>query len=125
MYGNEPAQWDDALTGSRAAARHRQRADAAALLHPRGRDGLREQGRRRHRTDGLTCPGSTYPGRKTAAATIAFGHWSTLGWLSRPDLISTDTGCVWGGCLSAVRIGATTQERELIQVKCAQAQKPG
>jgi len=56
---------------------------------------------------------------------VAFGHWSTLGWLSRPDLLSTDTGCVWGGCLSAVRIGATLDERELIQVKCEQAQKPG
>ena len=65
------------------------------------------------------------PGRKTAAATVAFGHWSTLGWLSRPDLLSTDTGCVWGGCLSAVRIGATLDERELIQVKCEAAQKPG
>jgi bis(5'-nucleosyl)-tetraphosphatase (symmetrical) len=65
------------------------------------------------------------PGRKTAKATVAFGHWSTLGWLSRPDLLSTDTGCVWGGCLSAVRIGATLDDRELIQVKCEQAQKPG
>src|SRR5437868_4356530 len=53
------------------------------------------------------------PGRRTASATVACGHWSTLGWLSRPDLLSTDTGCVWGGCLSAVRIGATLQEREL------------
>lgn len=65
------------------------------------------------------------PGRGTAAATVAFGHWSTLGWLSRPDLLSTDTGCVWGGCLSAVRIGATLDQRELIQVECEQAQKPG
>ena len=65
------------------------------------------------------------PCRKTANATVAFGHWSTLGWLSRPDLLSTDTGCVWGGCLSAVRIGAALDERELIQVKCEQAQKPG
>jgi len=32
---------------------------------------------------------------------------------------------VWGGCLSAVRMGATPQERELIQVKCPQARKPG
>jgi bis(5'-nucleosyl)-tetraphosphatase (symmetrical) len=45
--------------------------------------------------------------------------------VSRPDLISTDTGCIWGGCLSAVRMGATTAERELIQARCPQAQKPG
>ena len=65
------------------------------------------------------------PGRATASATIAFGHWSTLGHINRPDLVALDTGCVWGGCLSAVRIGATLDERERIQVKCEQAQKPG
>ncbi len=65
------------------------------------------------------------PGRRTAGEVVAFGHWSTLGWIDRPDLISLDTGCVWGGCLSAVRLGASAHERELIQVRCPQAQKPG
>ena len=65
------------------------------------------------------------PGRRTAHATVAFGHWSTLGWVSRPDLLATDTGCVWGGCLSAARIGATLAEREHIEVQCPQSQKPG
>ena len=44
------------------------------------------------------------PGRRTAGTTVAFGHWSTLGWLGRPDVIGLDTGCVWGGCLSALRL---------------------
>ena len=56
---------------------------------------------------------------------MAFGHWSTLGWLNRSDLLGLDTGCVWGGCLSAVRFGATFAERELLQVHCEQAQAPG
>jgi bis(5'-nucleosyl)-tetraphosphatase (symmetrical) len=44
------------------------------------------------------------PGRQTAEVdTVAFGHWSTLGWLDRTDVLSLDTGCVWGGCLSALR----------------------
>jgi bis(5'-nucleosyl)-tetraphosphatase (symmetrical) len=60
------------------------------------------------------------PGRRTAGEVVAFGHWSTLGWLDRPDLISLDTGCVWGGCLSAVRLGADGHQRELIQVRCEQ-----
>ena len=55
---------------------------------------------------------------------IAFGHWSTLGYLRRRDIISLDTGCVWGGCLSALRLDAAGAH-ELIQVKCAQAQAPG
>jgi bis(5'-nucleosyl)-tetraphosphatase (symmetrical) len=75
------------------------------------------------------------PGRQTAGITVAFGHWSTLGWLNRPKVVSLDTGCVWGGCLSALRLGGkggsgspttpATLAQELIQVKCAQAQKPG
>jgi bis(5'-nucleosyl)-tetraphosphatase (symmetrical) len=53
---------------------------------------------------------------------IAFGHWSTLGLISRPDLLSLDTGCVWGGKLTAARVDGS--EREIIQVECAQSQRP-
>ena len=124
MYGNEPAQWSDALTGS---ARLRAIVNALTRMRFCSADGVMEF----ESKDGAATapegfmPWFDVPGRKTANATVAFGHWSTLGWLSRPDLLSTDTGCVWGGCLSAVRIGATPGERELIQVKCEQAQKPG
>jgi bis(5'-nucleosyl)-tetraphosphatase (symmetrical) len=56
---------------------------------------------------------------------LAVGHWSTLGLLQRPDLLALDTGCVWGGQLSAVRFGATLAQREVLQVACPQAQQPG
>ncbi|MDM0108902.1 symmetrical bis(5'-nucleosyl)-tetraphosphatase [Variovorax sp. J22R24] len=124
MYGNEPAQWDDALTGS---ARLRVIVNALTRLRFCTAEGVMEF----ESKDGAGAAPEGYmpwfdvPGRRTADATVACGHWSTLGWVSRPDLLSTDTGCVWGGCLSAVRIGRTPQERELIQVKCPQAQKPG
>ncbi|MCW8182232.1 bis(5'-nucleosyl)-tetraphosphatase (symmetrical), partial [Verminephrobacter eiseniae] len=59
------------------------------------------------------------PGRRTAGQLTAFGHWSTLGWIERSDLLGLDTGCVWGGCLSAVRFGATLAQRERLQVRCA------
>ena len=124
MYGNEPAQWRDTLTGS---ARLRIIVNALTRIRFCTPEGVMEF----ESKDGLLpapegyLPWFDVPGRKTATATIACGHWSTLGWRSRPDLLSIDTGCVWGGCLSAVRIGATLDERELIQVKCEQAQKPG
>lgn len=124
MYGNEPAHWSDTLTGS---ARLRAIVNALTRMRFCSADGVMEF----ESKDGAATapegfmPWFDVPGRKTANATVAFGHWSTLGWLSRPDLLSTDTGCVWGGCLSAVRIGATLDERELIQVECEQQQKPG
>jgi bis(5'-nucleosyl)-tetraphosphatase (symmetrical) len=124
MYGNQPAQWNDALTGT-----ERLRVIVNALTRMRlcTSEGVMEfesKDAAGTAPEGY-MPWFDVPNRKTATATVAFGHWSTLGWLSRPDLISTDTGCVWGGCLSAVRFGASAQERELIQVKCAQAQEPG
>jgi bis(5'-nucleosyl)-tetraphosphatase (symmetrical) len=124
MYGNEPAQWNDSLAGS---ARLRVVVNALTRMRFCTAAGAMDF----DSSDSADSPPEGFlpwfdvPGRKTAGATVAFGHWSTLGWLSRPDLLSTDTGCVWGGCLSAVRIGATLAERELVQVKCAQAQKPG
>jgi bis(5'-nucleosyl)-tetraphosphatase (symmetrical) len=123
MYGNEPTQWDDSLKGV-----DRLRVIVNALTRLRfctseGQMNLKASGA----MDGAP-PGHMawfeVPGRKTAGVPIAFGHWSTLGYLHRPDLLSLDTGCVWGGCLSAVRLGAGDAV-ELIQVKCAQAQRPG
>jgi bis(5'-nucleosyl)-tetraphosphatase (symmetrical) len=66
------------------------------------------------------------PGRQTAEVAVAFGHWSTLGWLhGRHDVYSLDSGCVWGGQLSAFKLGEHGQAHTLIQVACQQAQPPG
>jgi bis(5'-nucleosyl)-tetraphosphatase (symmetrical) len=61
------------------------------------------------------------PGRKTADVPVAFGHWSTLGLTVRPNLIGLDTGCLWGGKLSAVCL----EDRSVIQVNCPEYQQPG
>jgi len=123
MYGNEPAQWDESLQG---AARLRLIVNALARLRfctPEGAMDLKANGGAADAPAG-TMPWFDVPGRRTAGTPIAFGHWSTLGFLRRPDLVSLDTGCVWGGCLSAFRLGADAGH-ELIQVQCEQAQAPG
>ena len=56
------------------------------------------------------------PGRRTAGVPVAFGHWSSLGLVDRKDLLCLDTGCVWGGRLTAVRID--DGEREIFHVEC-------
>ncbi len=126
MYGNQPDRWDDTLTG---AERLRVIVNALTRLRLCTADGRMDFDTKDSQgADGAPpgfMPWFDVPGRATAGDVVAFGHWSTLGWLDRPDLLSLDTGCVWGGCLSAVRLGATPSERELIQVECDQAQVPG
>jgi bis(5'-nucleosyl)-tetraphosphatase (symmetrical) len=123
MYGNEPAQWRDDLQG---AARLRVIVNALTRLRfctPEGVMDLKASGGLHAAPPGY-LPWFDVPGRRTASVCIAFGHWSTLGYLRRPDIVSLDTGCVWGGCLSALRL-ADSGAHELVQVKCEQAQAPG
>ena len=52
------------------------------------------------------------PGRRSAGQVLVTGHWSALGLCLRPDLLALDSGCLWGGPLSAVRL----EDRALFQV---------
>ena len=124
MYGNTPDHWSDSLTGTE---RLRVIVNALTRLRFCTPEGAMDFGS----SDSADAapPGMLawfdVPGRRSADTLVTFGHWSTLGWLERPNVIGLDTGCVWGGCLSAVRFGTTLAERELLQVRCEQAQKPG
>lgn len=123
MYGNEPAAWHDGLQG---AARLRVIVNALTRLRFCTADGRMEFATKDRGLDGAPpgyMPWFDVPGRQTAGDVVAFGHWSTLGWQGRADVLSLDTGCVWGGCLSALRLGADGVH-ELIQQRCPQAQKP-
>ena len=127
MYSNLPDQWDEGLQGNA-----RLRLIVNALTRIRFCDA---QGRMEFDTkEGLAAtpagftPWFDAPGRRTAGDTVAFGHWSTLGWLGRSDVLSLDSGCVWGGCLSALRLEAPDGRRlhhTLLQVPCEQAQALG
>jgi bis(5'-nucleosyl)-tetraphosphatase (symmetrical) len=123
MYGNEPAAWRDDLTG---LDRWRVVVNALTRLRFCAADGTMEFATKDSAAQAPAgfMPWFDVPGRRTAGITVAFGHWSTLGWQGRSDIWSLDTGCVWGGCLSAMRQGEDGQ-RALVQVACAQAQVPG
>ena len=58
------------------------------------------------------------PDRRTADATVVFGHWAALGLMLRDNLIGLDSGCVWGNRLSAVKLAAIPSERQVMQVEC-------
>ena len=120
MYGNLPDKWDDGLQGD-----DRCRCVINALTRMRfcGADGTMEFAS----TEGSDAAPAGYmpwfdvPGRQSSATPVVFGHWSTLGLTIRDNLVGLDTGCVWGGKLSAVNL----QDHSVVQVDCPQAQKPG
>lgn len=122
MFGNQPAQWSDQLDGP---DRHRVIVNALTRMRyctPQGQMEFDSNEGLDSTPDGH-LPWFRVPGRLTAEVPVAFGHWSTLGLVNEPRLLALDTGCVWGGHLSAARLGPEGQ-REIIQVKCPQAQDP-
>ena len=121
MYGNEPASWSDELRG---ADRLRCIINAMTRLRFCTADGVMDF---KMKESGSAPAGSNLmpwfevPGRHSAADTLVFGHWSALGLLLQPKLIALDSGCVWGGKLSAVCL----EDRTLIQVSCPEFRQAG
>lgn len=113
MYGNQPGKWSPQLTGM-----DRLRCIVNVLTRLRfctANDEMEFDSK-----EGLnkTPPGFKawfdWP-RLTESSTLIFGHWSALGLRMQPNLIGLDTGCVWGGKLTAVRL----LDRQIFQVDCA------
>jgi len=122
MYADEPLRWDAALHGDARLRFIINVLTRIRFVDARGTLDLKTKEGAAGAPPGFV-PWFDVPERRSAATPIAFGHWSTLGLLMRDDLLALDTGCVWGGCLSAVRVDGG--RRELLQVQCAPAQRPG
>jgi len=117
MYGNQPARWNDSLKGW-----DRLRVIVNAMTRMRycnrnGRMDLERAG---------TRPAKGYrrwyeTRKRERGKTLIFGHWSQLGLVQAPGIFGLDSGCIWGGRLSALRL----EDRRLFQVTCPGYQEPG
>ncbi|RPI16059.1 MAG: symmetrical bis(5'-nucleosyl)-tetraphosphatase [Lysobacterales bacterium] len=103
MYGSRPDLWRDDLEGD-----DRLRFITNALTRLRACDGA---GRLllKHKGPPSALPAGVYPwfrapGRRSTGRRIVCGHWSALGYLDEDGVLALDTGCVWGGSLTARRI---------------------
>lgn len=103
MYGNLPNKWNDDLTGWErlrficncfTRMRFCER-DSTLDFSSNGAPGTIPEG---------TLPWFDIPDRKAESERILFGHWSTLGMINKKNVFALDTGCVWGGKLTALRI---------------------
>lgn len=116
LYGDEPAKWDDRLAGwdrLRVVVNVMTRMRFCTLA---GRMDVRSKGR--DTPKGYLPWFAARPARAEPA--IVCGHWSTLGLKLTEQLAALDTGCVWGGSLSALRL----ENRKLIQLPCAGHRRP-
>jgi bis(5'-nucleosyl)-tetraphosphatase (symmetrical) len=111
LYGDEPRRWSDDLEGF---DRLRVVVNACTRLRYCTDDGTMELAEKRgpaHVPDGF-LPWFAHPGRRTGSSTVVCGHWSTLELLLAPNVLMLDSGCLWGGTLTGVRL----PDRRLYQV---------
>ena len=103
MYGNEPAQWDPALEGVDRLRYIVNALTRMRFLWPDGSLELASKGTLK-RASAELIPWYRFPGRRSAGLRLVFGHWSLLGEIAHEGAFSVDTGCVYGGRLTAMRL---------------------
>lgn len=111
MYGNTPAKWHPALSEN---ARQRTIVNAFTRLRILSQDGemiLDYVGAPQKRPP-RTIPWFDFPYRKRWKAAVVCGHWSSLGFAARRDMVALDTGCGRGRTLTAMRL----EDRRIFQV---------
>lgn len=115
MYGNNPRRWKPGLSKWKRLRVITNVFTRMRFCDPEGRLDFENKGK----------PGTAEPGYhpwfhylhpKWAGWTLVFGHWSALGFYTDGHVIGLDTGCVWGGALTALVIEG--ENREVIKVDC-------
>jgi len=118
LYGDEPRRWHDNLIGF---DRLRVVVNGCTRLRFCQEDGTMDFGEKRgarHAPVGHR-PWFAHENRRSAHLTIVCGHWSTLGLLLAPNVLMLDSGCLWGGSLTAIRL----EDRRIFQVPSLQPVK--
>ncbi len=123
MYGNEPDRWSDELTG---VERLRFITNCFTRMRWCDADGrllLKEKGGLEQPAPGA-LPWFRVPDRRSSKERILFGHWSTIGYLAENNCWALDSGCVWGGRMSALRV-RRKKPLTLIEIDCPGYLVPG
>ncbi len=116
MYGNRPDHWENGLNGYKRLRTITNAFTRMRICSVRGEMEFDFKGEMQDIPPGY-MPWFDVPGRNSARATVVCGHWSALGLKVTPNVIALDTGCLWGGPLTAIRL----EDRTLFQVPCVTA----
>jgi bis(5'-nucleosyl)-tetraphosphatase (symmetrical) len=116
LYGDEPGCWDPALQGTDRLRFVANCLTRLRYLDAHGRLMLRAKGSPKKMHGKSLIPWFEAPGARWIGSQIIFGHWSTLGFFRNGQVTALDTGCVWGDCLTALRLD--DPQAKPVQVKC-------
>ena len=114
LYGAQPDLWTDSLTGTNRLRYIANGLTRMRYCHRDGRLDMRDKGPIGTQAGGL-LPWFAVPNRRTQDIRIVFGHWSSLGAQTFGSAICLDSGCLWGGTLSAFRL----EDDTILSVPCA------
>lgn len=119
MWGSEPVAWSDNLVGW---DRLRVIVNAMTRMRFCTLDGAMEfRSKGPPDTPPPGCiPWFDLPQRASADRTLICGHWSALGFRKTDTLLALDSGCLWGGRLTCVRL----DDRRIFQLPCPQQTEP-
>lgn len=118
MYGDQPTLWSPALTGWERLRFITNCLTRLRYCAPDGHVDFKQKGRPGTQPYPLV-PWFEVAGRKSQAARIIFGHWSTLGFSTRHNAYGLDTGCLWGGELTALRLDTSLKTTTVKNLKGA------
>lgn len=121
MYGNEPQRWDERLAGYERLRFTINVLTRLRLCTADGRVDLDAKGTPPPPPSKLR-PWFEHPARLSRGARVIFGHWSALGLVQEHGVVGLDTGCVWGGALTALDLDAP---RPPVSLQCAGYQRIG
>jgi bis(5'-nucleosyl)-tetraphosphatase (symmetrical) len=118
LYGDEPDRWHDELRGEERLRFIVNCLTRLRYLDADGRLMLRAKGSPKKMQGKSLVPWFEAANARWRGPRIVFGHWSTLGFYRDARVIALDTGCVWGGSLTALRLDAAQGEPEPVQIAC-------
>jgi len=122
MYGDRPDRWSPGLEGADRLRFSVNCLTRLRFVDRKGRLVLSHKGTIADAPEGA-MPWFRHPERATRREAFVFGHWSALGYLAEPGVRCLDTGCVWGGALTALRLD---REEDPVQLPCRPARRaPG
>jgi bis(5'-nucleosyl)-tetraphosphatase (symmetrical) len=115
MYGNKPKQWREDLSKEKQLRFTVNCFTRLRYCDAQGKLNFKFKGALDYQNEHL-MPWFDVPNRKSLGLNIIFGHWSALGYHESNQCYGIDTGCLWGGQLTALKLGKIPKR---ISIDCA------